>query len=115
MAPVVSVNLADVVDAAEAQIGHKPGTVGHPIPGVAVKIVDPDTGHSLPPGQEGMIIATGANRMLGYIGQPELTEQALRNGWYITGDIGLVGEGGFIRITEPPLRFSKSGGGIISH
>src|SRR5215471_1207713 len=71
LAPVVSVNLPDVVDAPEPQMGHKPGTVGHPIPGVAVKVVDPDTGHSLPPGQEGMIIATGANRMLGYVGQPE--------------------------------------------
>jgi len=115
MAPVVSVNLPDVVDAPEPQMGHKPGTVGHPIPGVAVKVVDPDTGHSLPPGQEGMIIATGANRMLGYIGQPELTEDALRNGWYITGDIGSLDEEGFIRITDRLSRFSKVGGEMIPH
>src|SRR5262249_57821715 len=100
MAPVVSVNLPDVVDAPEPQMGHKPGTVGHPIPGVAVKVVDPDTGHSLPPGQEGMIIATGANRMLGYVGQPGLTEEALRNGWYFTREIGSLGEGGVLRTTD---------------
>jgi len=115
MAPVVSVNLPDVVDIPEPQIGHKPGTVGHPIPGVAVKVVDPDTGNSLPPGQEGMIIANGANRMLGYIGQPELTVQALRNGWYITGDIGSLDEEGFIRITDRLSRFSKVGGEMVPH
>jgi acyl-[acyl-carrier-protein]-phospholipid O-acyltransferase/long-chain-fatty-acid--[acyl-carrier-protein] ligase len=115
MAPVVSVNLPDVVDAPEPQMGHKPGTVGHPIPGVAVKVVDPDTGHSLPPGPEGRLIATGANRMLGYIGQPELTEDALRNGWYITGDIGSLDEEGFLRITDRLSRFSKVGGEMIPH
>jgi acyl-[acyl-carrier-protein]-phospholipid O-acyltransferase/long-chain-fatty-acid--[acyl-carrier-protein] ligase len=115
LAPVVSVNLPDVVDAPEPQTGHKPGTVGRPIPGVAVKAVDPDTGHSLPPGQEGMLIANGANRMLGYLGQPELTEQALRNGWYVTGDIGSVDEDGFITITDRISRFSKIGGEMVPH
>jgi len=43
LAPVVSVNLPDVIDGAERQVGNKPGTVGHPIPGVAVKIIDPST------------------------------------------------------------------------
>jgi acyl-[acyl-carrier-protein]-phospholipid O-acyltransferase/long-chain-fatty-acid--[acyl-carrier-protein] ligase len=115
LAPVVSVNLPDVTDATELQIGHKPGTVGHPIPGVAVKAVDPDSGHSLPPGQEGMLIANGANRMLGYLGQPELTEQAFRNDWYVTGDIGAVDEDGFITITDRISRFSKIGGEMVPH
>jgi acyl-[acyl-carrier-protein]-phospholipid O-acyltransferase/long-chain-fatty-acid--[acyl-carrier-protein] ligase len=115
LAPVVSVNLPDVVEAPEPQTGHKPGTVGHPIPGVAVKAVDPDTGHSLPPGQEGMLIANGANRMLGYLGQPELTEQSLRDGWYVTGDIGSLDEDGFITITDRISRFSKIGGEMVPH
>jgi acyl-[acyl-carrier-protein]-phospholipid O-acyltransferase/long-chain-fatty-acid--[acyl-carrier-protein] ligase len=115
LAPVVSVNLPDVVIAQETQIGHKPGTVGHPIPGVAVKVVDLDTGQALPPGREGMIMAFGANRMLGYLGQPELTEQALRDGWYITGDIGSMDEDGFITITDRVSRFSKVGGEMVPH
>ncbi len=115
MAPVVSVNLPDVVDAPERQIGHKPGTVGHPIPGVAVKVVDPDTGQALRPGQAGMLVATGANRMLGYLGQPELTEQVLRDGWYITGDMGSVDEDGFITITDRISRFSKVAGEMVPH
>ncbi len=77
--------------ATEPQIGHKPGTVGHPIPGVAVKVVDPDTGLPSTGGQEGLLIAKGPNVMLGYLGQPELTEQALRDGWYVTGDIAILG------------------------
>jgi acyl-[acyl-carrier-protein]-phospholipid O-acyltransferase/long-chain-fatty-acid--[acyl-carrier-protein] ligase len=62
-----------------------------------------------------MLIANGANRMLGYLGQPELTEQALRNGWYVTGDIGSVDEDGFITITDRISRFSKIGGEMVPH
>ena len=115
LAPVVSVNLPDVVDAPEPQMGHKPGTVGHPIPGVAVRVVDVDTGHPLPAGTEGMLIARGPNVMLGYIGEPELTKQALRDGWYITGDIASLDEDGFITITDRISRFSKVGGEMIPH
>jgi acyl-[acyl-carrier-protein]-phospholipid O-acyltransferase / long-chain-fatty-acid--[acyl-carrier-protein] ligase len=115
LAPVVSVNLPDVIGSPDRQTGHKPGTVGHPIPGVAVKVVDPDTGDTLPAGQEGMLIATGANRMLGYLGQPELTKQALRDGWYVTGDIASLDEDGFITITDRISRFSKIGGEMVPH
>jgi acyl-[acyl-carrier-protein]-phospholipid O-acyltransferase/long-chain-fatty-acid--[acyl-carrier-protein] ligase len=62
-----------------------------------------------------MLIANGANRMLGYLGQPELTEQSLRNGWYVTGDIGSVDEDGFITITDRISRFSKIGGEMVPH
>ncbi len=115
LAPVVSVNLPDVTHGAEKQIGHKPGTVGHPIPGVAVKIIDPDTEKPLPCGQEGLLLVKGPNRMLGYLGQPELTAQALRDDWYITGDIATIDEDGFIRITDRLSRFSKIGGEMVPH
>ncbi|HSF56926.1 MAG TPA: acyl-[ACP]--phospholipid O-acyltransferase [Candidatus Binatia bacterium] len=115
LAPVVSVNLPDVLDAPEPQTGYKPGTVGHPIPGVAVKVVDPDTGQSLSAGQEGLLVAKGANVMLGYLGEPELTNQVLRDGWYITGDIASLDEDGFITITDRISRFSKIGGEMVPH
>ena len=115
LAPVVSVNLPDVVDGTERQIGHKPGTVGHSIPGVAVKVIDPDTGHTLPPRHEGLLIATGPNVMLGYLGQPDLTEQVLRDGWYVTGDIASLDEDGFITIADRMSRFSKIGGEMVPH
>ena len=115
LSPVVSVNLPDVIDGDERQVGNKPGTVGHPIPAVVVKVVDPDTGRPLPSGQEGMLLVKGPNRMLGYLSQPELTEQAVRDGWYVTGDIAALDEDGFIRITDRLSRFSKIGGEMVSH
>jgi acyl-[acyl-carrier-protein]-phospholipid O-acyltransferase / long-chain-fatty-acid--[acyl-carrier-protein] ligase len=115
LSPVVSVNLPDVIGAPEPQTGHKPGTVGHPIPGVAVKVVDPDTGQSVSTGQEGLLIARGSNVMLGYLGEPELTKQVLRDGWYVTGDIASLDEDGFITITDRISRFSKIGGEMVPH
>jgi len=115
LAPVVSVNLPDVIDGAERQVGNKPGTVGHPIPGVAVKIIDPSTERPLPIGQEGLLLVKGPNRMLGYLGQPELTQLAMRGGWYITGDIASIDEDGFVRITDRLSRFSKIGGEMVPH
>lgn len=115
LAPVVSVNLPDVVDGAEKQIGHKPGTVGHPIPGVSAKIIDPDTEAPLPNGQAGLLLIKGPNVMVGYLGQPELTNQVMRDGWYITGDIAAIDDDGFIRITDRLSRFSKIGGEMVPH
>ena len=115
LAPVVSVNIPDVTYDNEKQIGNKPGTVGHPIPGVAVKVIDPDSGSPLPSGTAGMLLAKGGNLMLGYLGQPKLTAETMRDGWYITGDIGSVDEDGFIRITDRLSRFSKIGGEMVPH
>ena len=115
LAPVVSVNTLDVAHGIEKQVGNKPGTVGHPIPGVLVKVVNPDTGEDLPPGQEGLLLVQGLNVMLGYLGQPELTAQAMRDGWYVTGDIAAVDEDGFIKITDRLSRFSKIGGEMVPH
>ena len=115
LAPVVSANLPDVEHGTEHQTGHKPGTVGHPIPGVAVKVVDRDTGVSLPPGQEGLLLVKGPNRMLGYLGQPDKTEEVVRDGWYVTGDIATLDDDGFITITDRLSRFSKIGGEMVPH
>jgi acyl-[acyl-carrier-protein]-phospholipid O-acyltransferase/long-chain-fatty-acid--[acyl-carrier-protein] ligase len=115
LAPVVSVNMPDVVDGEEKQICNKPGTVGPPIPGVAVKIIDPETERALTDGEEGLLLIKGPNLMLGYLNQPVLTEQSMRGGWYITGDIATVDEDGFIRITDRITRFSKIGGEMVPH
>ncbi len=115
MGPVVSVNISNVEQGTARQVGLKPGTVGHPIPGVSVKVVDPDTGKTLGYDQEGLLLVKGPGRMTGYLGQAKETEEVLRDGWYVTGDIALVDEDGFIRITDRLSRFSKIGGEMVPH
>jgi len=115
MAPVVAVNRPDVVDGRETQIGMKAGSVGHPIPGVAAKIVDRDTGVDLGVGEEGLLLIKGPNMMAGYLRAPEKTAEAIRDGWYVTGDIARIDEDGFIFITDRLSRFSKIGGEMVPH
>lgn len=115
MGPVVSVNVPNVVHQRERQVGHKPGTVGHPLPGVVAKVVDPESGQNLGEGQEGLLLLKGPGRMVGYLADDNATSAALRDGWYVTGDIAVVDEDGFIRITDRLSRFSKIGGEMVPH
>jgi acyl-[acyl-carrier-protein]-phospholipid O-acyltransferase/long-chain-fatty-acid--[acyl-carrier-protein] ligase len=80
-----------------------------------VRIVDLDTGTPLALGSEGLVLVKGANRMLGYLGQVEKTAEAVRGGWYNTGDIGVLDEDGFLKITDRLARFSKIGGEMAPH
>ena len=113
--PVVSVNIPDHTDGKEHQVGRKIGTVGHPIPGVTVRVIDPETWEELPHGGEGVLLVKGPNVMLGYLGEPEKTGKVLRDGWYVTGDIASIDEDGFIRIVDRLSRFSKIGGEMVPH
>ncbi len=113
--PVVSINVRDFRAPGVMQKGTKPGTIGQPIPGVSVRIVDPDTFMPLGVDQPGLLLVKGANVMKGYINKPELTAEVMRGGWYITGDIARIDEEGFITITDRLSRFSKIGGEMVSH
>ena len=115
MSPVVAVNAPDFEAGADTQLGGKAGTVGHPVPGVAVKIVDPETMETLAPNQEGLLLVRGSNRMIGYLGQPERTAEVIHDGWYITGDIAVIDDEGFLKITDRLSRFSKIGGEMVPH
>jgi acyl-[acyl-carrier-protein]-phospholipid O-acyltransferase/long-chain-fatty-acid--[acyl-carrier-protein] ligase len=115
MAPVVAVNVPDVVHGTQRQIGHKPGTVGQPLPGVAAQVVHPDTGAPVPYGSEGLLLVKGPNRMLGYLGQPQATAAVFQDDWYITGDIATIDQEGFICLTDRLSRFSKIGGEMVPH
>src|SRR5205085_8583764 len=95
--------------------GRRPGTVGHPLPGIAVKVVDPSTGEGPLFDREGLLLVKGPNRMLGYLGDPEKTAEVLRDGWYVTGDIAAIDEAGFVRITDRLSRFSKIAGEMVPH
>lgn len=97
------------------QIGNKPGTIGQPLPGIAARIVDPESFTPLPSGQEGLLIIYGANVMAGYLGKPELTREVIRDGWYVTGDIARYDDDGFVTLTDRLSRFSKIGGEMVPH
>jgi long-chain acyl-CoA synthetase len=75
------------------------GTVGPPIPGVSVRIVD-ESGEEAMRGQAGEVHASGPGVMLGYYDCPEQTRQVLRDGWVRTGDIGLIDAHGYLRILD---------------
>ena len=115
MSPVVAVNAPNFSAGKDTQTGNKPGTVGHPLPGVAARIVDPVSFAPLPPNTEGLLLVKGSNRMLGYLNQPERTAEVFRDGWYITGDIALLDDEGFLRITDRVSRFSKIAGEMVPH
>jgi len=116
LSPLVSVNLPDWKgDKNFVQVNSKIGTVGRPVPGVAAKVIDPETGVELGADQPGMLLIRGPNVMKGYLNKPAETAEKIRDGWYVTGDIALVDADGFIKITGRQSRFSKIGGEMVPH
>lgn len=75
------------------------GTVGFPLPGVELKITDPQTGETLAQGETGMIEVRGPNVFQGYWQMPEKTREELRDdGFFITGDMGVIDSDGYVSI-----------------
>jgi acyl-[acyl-carrier-protein]-phospholipid O-acyltransferase/long-chain-fatty-acid--[acyl-carrier-protein] ligase len=105
MSPVVAVNMPEP----------RPGSVGRPLPGVRARVVDPITGEGPLVDEEGMLLVSGPNRMLGYLDDPDLTATVFHDEWYVTGDIATVDADGFIRITDRLSRFSKIAGEMVPH
>jgi fatty-acyl-CoA synthase len=75
-------------------------TVGKAFPAVEVKVADPETGEELAPGQQGELCCRGYNVMKGYYKNPEATAKAIDNaGWLHSGDLGVMDEEGYFRVT----------------
>ena len=114
LSPIVSIN----VPASLADLGvkvAKRGSIGPPLTGVCVKIVDPETFELRPENEDGLLIVKGAIVMKGYLNDPEKTAQVIRDNWYITGDIGHMDRNGFITLTGRISRFSKIAGEMVPH
>jgi acyl-[acyl-carrier-protein]-phospholipid O-acyltransferase/long-chain-fatty-acid--[acyl-carrier-protein] ligase len=116
--PAVAVNTNDFRSAGFRQVGGKRGTIGHPLPGLSIRIAPLDATSNdtaLPPGQSGLLLVKGPNIMQGYLGKPEKTAEVLQGGWYVTGDVAALDEDGFLQITDRLSRFSKIGGEMVPH
>lgn len=114
-APVIAVSGPGFRAPGFYQRGARRGHVGQPLPGLSVRIVDPDNFEPLPPGEPGMLLVKGSNVMRGYLGRDDLTASVMRDGWYVTGDIATLDEDGFLQITDRLSRFSKIGGEMVPH
>jgi acyl-[acyl-carrier-protein]-phospholipid O-acyltransferase/long-chain-fatty-acid--[acyl-carrier-protein] ligase len=115
LAPLASVNIPPSRPSPNPEAGYRDGTVGKPVPGVRAKVVDLDFGKDLGTNQPGMLLISGANVMQGYLNRPDLTAEVLRDGWYVTGDVAMIDDEGFIKITGRESRFSKIGGEMVPH
>lgn len=105
--PVVSVNLPDA---------NRPGSIGQPLPGIKVKVVDLDTQEPLPVGEQGMLLVAGPTIFPGYLGydgpSPFVEQEGTR--WYVTGDLARIDSEGFIYFAGRLKRFLKAGGEMVS-
>ena len=118
LSPVVAVNVPREVELPDGRkIARQPpgDRRAARCPAPPSRPIDPETGADLPVGAEGMIAVKGPQVMVGYLNRPEATAQVLKEGWYITGDIGYVDPDGFLKITDRISRFSKIAGEMVPH
>ena len=118
--PVAAVNVPNILekDSLKELTFTKEGTVGLPLPGTIIKIVDPDTLNELKTGEDGLILIGGGQVMKGYLDDPEKTAEVIAEldgvRYYKTGDKGHIDEHGFVTIVDRYSRFAKIGGEMIS-
>ena len=115
-APVVSLNLsmpARGIGAETIQHGSKEGSAGRLLPGIAMRLLDPETLAEAPSAQRGLLALRGGNLVAGYLG--EQAKEKFRDGWYITGDVVRLDNAGFLFLEGRVSRFSKIGGEMVSH
>jgi long-chain acyl-CoA synthetase len=99
--PVASFNHADRE--------RKPGTIGTPVEGVEMKVVD-EEGRDVEQGEVGEIVIRGHNVMKGYWNRPEATEEAIKDGWFSSGDMGKIDEDGYFSIVDRKKELIIRGG-----
>jgi len=118
--PVASVNIPDQLDMNDwhVQVGSKIGSVGLPLPGCSFRIVDPATLETLLANQDGLILISGTQVMMGYLNDEEKTKSVIveldGRRWYKSGDKGHLDEDGFLTIVDRYSRFAKLGGEMVS-
>jgi len=115
LSPVASMNVPAHRAAEGSPPGSRLGTVGKVAPGSEIKVIDADSRQDLGIDTEGLLVYRGPNVMMGYLNNEEATSEKIRDGWYDTGDMGVIDGEGFITITGRMSRFSKIGGEMVPH
>ncbi len=113
LSPVASTNRPDEVEEGITWIRNRFGTIGSALTGTRMAIVDHQTMEEKAVGEEGMVACRGPNVMVGYLGQPQKTAEVVRNGYYLTGDMGHLGNHRHVTITGRLARFAKIGGEMV--
>jgi acyl-[acyl-carrier-protein]-phospholipid O-acyltransferase/long-chain-fatty-acid--[acyl-carrier-protein] ligase len=116
-APATNVNLPDPAAERDACVlsSSRSGSVGQMLPGVAVRVTDPENGAPLPLDNPGIIWLKGPNVFPGYLDDPKRSAEVLKDGWFRTGDVGHLDADGFLHIGGRISRFSKVGGEMVPH
>ena len=114
LSPIATININNSIYELGSKADH-PGSIGCPLPGIHIRIIDPDTQVELPPGQNGRMQVLAGCVMKGYLNDPELTAQVIQDGYYDTGDIAKMDQDGYVYITGRASRFSKIGGEMVPH
>ncbi|RBP37680.1 acyl-[acyl-carrier-protein]-phospholipid O-acyltransferase/long-chain-fatty-acid--[acyl-carrier-protein] ligase [Roseimicrobium gellanilyticum] len=115
--PVSNVNLPDPETTGDELMipSYRFGSVGQLIPGLAVKLTDPESDEPVSIHESGMVWFKGPNVFEGYLKNPKKTEEVIKDGWFRTGDIGRMDKDGFLYIEGRLSRFSKVGGEMVPH
>ena len=116
--PVVACNLPDSPPSTMNPTGvlaRRVGSVGRMMPGISIRIRDPETNADRSLFEPGMMWLRGANVFEGYLGDPKRTADVLEDGWYKTGDVARLDEDGFLFIEGRLSRFSKIAGEMVPH
>jgi acyl-[acyl-carrier-protein]-phospholipid O-acyltransferase / long-chain-fatty-acid--[acyl-carrier-protein] ligase len=118
-APVISANFHNSRSKNKVrQQANKPGSTGQPLPGTAVRVMDPETFEPCATTEHGLIAVTGPQVMYGYYQAMDKTASVIKTldnrRWYLTGDKGYVDEDGFLYLVDRYSRFAKIGGEMVS-
>ena len=115
--PVTNVNIPNVTAQNKSKLikSERFGSVGQFLPGIAVRITEPNDDSPLPINSSGMIWLRGPNIFKEYLDLPSQTQEVIKGGWFRTGDIGRVDEDGFLFIEGRLSRFSKIAGEMVPH
>ena len=117
--PATNVNLPSTPSAHDDDtprlLQHRHGTVGHFLPGIAVRITNATTEKPTTLDKSGVIWMKGSNIFLGYLDRPDLTKGVIEDGWFRSGDVGRMDDDGFLIIEGRISRFSKIAGEMVPH